>query len=93
MNLDKALEGMFDAEDRLRSSQGVNSPVYMSLEMMRLSSYTGPICNQDIAERLGWEINRVTPRVMELREMNLVVEAYRDVNPKTNRKCIYWKVR
>jgi hypothetical protein len=50
-------------------------------------------CNYDIAKALGWEINRVTPRVMELRERNLVVEAYRDINTETDRKVIYWKVR
>lgn len=48
--------------------------------------------NYDIARLLGWEINRVTPRVKELREMTLVEEAYRDIHPITERKVIFWRV-
>ena len=29
-------------------------------------------CNSEIASRLGWSINKITPRVLELREMGLV---------------------
>lgn len=50
-------------------------------------------CNQEIAKELGWEINRVTPRVMELREFGLVEEAYRDKYPPTNKTVIYWRVK
>ncbi len=53
----------------------------------------GPSANYDIAESLGWGINRVTPRVKELRELGLVKEAYRDLHPSTNRKVIYWEVK
>jgi transcription initiation factor IIE alpha subunit len=51
----------------------------------------GSACNYDIAHELDWEVNRVTGRVMELREMKLVVVAYKEVHPVTNRKVIYWK--
>lgn len=53
----------------------------------------GAACNYDIAHILKWDINRVTPRVLELREKGYIEEAYRDVNPATNRTVIYWKVR
>lgn len=53
---------------------------------------SGRACNYDIAKRLGWPINRVTPRVKELRELNFVREAYRDICPATNRKVIYWEL-
>lgn len=43
MELDKALDGMFDAETKLRSREGVNNPVFMSEQMMRLSQYTGAV--------------------------------------------------
>jgi DNA-binding MarR family transcriptional regulator len=33
--------------------------------------------NAEIAARLGWPINRVTPRMKELREQGLVLEAGR----------------
>lgn len=52
----------------------------------------GAASNYDIARALGWEINRVTPRVKELRELNFVEEAYREVHPATDRKVIFWKV-
>lgn len=52
-----------------------------------------PASNFDIARELGWEINRVTGRVKELREMDLVEEAYREVHPVTNRRVIYWQVK
>lgn len=43
MDLNKALEGLFDAEKSLRSTEGINNPVYMSTHMMRLSQYTGAV--------------------------------------------------
>jgi hypothetical protein len=46
VNLEVALRGVFDAEEKLRSSQGVNSPVFMSENMMRLSSYAGAVEEQ-----------------------------------------------
>jgi len=48
--------------------------------------------NYDIAKDLGWEINRVTPRVKELREMGLVQEAYKSMHPITERTVIYWEI-
>ena len=52
----------------------------------------GAACNYDIAGELNWEINRVTPRVKELRDLGLVEEDYRAVQPITKRKVIYWRV-
>lgn len=43
MELDKALKGMFDAQDRLRSTPGTENPTYMSQHMMRLAQYTGAV--------------------------------------------------
>lgn len=43
MELDKALDGMFNAQDKLRTPEGVNNPIIMSREMMRLSQYTGAV--------------------------------------------------
>src|SRR5438309_5241641 len=43
MDLDKALKGMLDAQGKLRSTQGVNNPVFMSEQMRRLSQYTGAV--------------------------------------------------
>lgn len=37
--------------------------------------YNGPLSNSEIAEQLQWPVNRVTPRVFELRTMGLVKDA------------------
>lgn len=43
MELNEALKVYFDATSKLRTRQGINSPVFMSTEMMRLSQATGSI--------------------------------------------------
>lgn len=62
------------------------------MDCLEVIEREGAASNYDIAKALKWDINRVTGRVKELREMNLVEEAYRDVHPVTNRRVIYWKV-
>lgn len=52
----------------------------------------GAAANYDIAHTLGWDINGVTPRVKELRELGLVRQAYKALHPITDRKVIYWEV-
>lgn len=53
----------------------------------------GKACNMDIAEYLNLPINRVTPRVNELVKIGVVVESHRAINPKTDKRVIYWKVK
>ena len=50
------------------------------------------LCNHDISHILGWEINSVTPRVKELRDMGLVVCSHEKQDPSTNRTVMCWKV-
>lgn len=48
------------------------------------------ICNAEIAQKLGWGINRVTPRTLELREACLVEEmGKKSVN---GRSVMSWRV-
>ena len=48
------------------------------------------ICNAEIAQKLGWGINRVTPRVLELRESGLVEEmGKKSIN---GRMVMSWRV-
>lgn len=57
MELNKALKGMFDAEMLLRSRRGVNEPIFMSEQMMRLSQYAGAV-EEALAEyEKDYEIN------------------------------------
>ena len=52
----------------------------------------GPISNKQIATLLGWEINSVTPRVLELRALEQVKYAGQRLDPKTNRPEMLWSV-
>lgn len=50
------------------------------------------ICNdKQVAEKLGWSINRVTPRRGELVNNGLVELAYKKKDPSTNRTVNYWR--
>lgn len=41
LDLQTGLAGMLDAEDKLRTPQGINDPSYLSEQMMRLAQYVG----------------------------------------------------
>lgn len=43
MKLDIALNGMFAIQNKLRTSEGVTNPTFMSLQMARLAQYTGSV--------------------------------------------------
>jgi len=47
--------------------------------------------NMMIAEFLGWSINRVTPRVFELRKKRLIRQDKIGLCKITNRTAIYWR--
>ena len=49
--------------------------------------------NCELANRLGWPINTVTPRVFELRAAGHVVECCRRECGITGRKAICWKLK
>ena len=48
-------------------------------------------CNHELAKILGWEINRITPRVKELRDKGLVVCVCNKIDSSTNRNVMCWK--
>ncbi|HEU5187073.1 MAG TPA: hypothetical protein VFT87_01075 [Candidatus Saccharimonadales bacterium] len=50
----------------------------------------GPVSNQEIADTLGWPVNRVTGRTFGLRHKGLVEEAYREAY-KTGVRVIHWQ--
>ncbi len=51
-----------------------------------------PATNKQIAKHLGWEINSVTPRTIELRAKHKVIKAYVDKD-ESGRSAIFWKPR
>lgn len=50
----------------------------------------GPMNNRQIAQRLHWDINSVTPRVLELRKKQLVERDRTDVSAE-GRKVMFWR--
>jgi predicted transcriptional regulator len=50
-----------------------------------------PMSNADIAITLGWRINCVTPRVLELREKKLVYNYGDKIDESTGRRCMLWR--
>lgn len=59
--------------------------------VLKVISTRDALCNQEIAEILGWPINQVTGRTNELVERGLVEEAFKDRYVKTNRTVIFWR--
>lgn len=48
--------------------------------------------NHDIARYLQWEINRVTPRVKELRDKGIVIYSHTKNDRITKRRVMCWTV-
>ena len=53
----------------------------------------GKATNRMIAKSLGWDINRVTGRVTELRDKGLIVYAKSHFDTETNRTVNLWKLK
>lgn len=51
-----------------------------------------PLTNTEIADQLGWEINRVTPRIHELRALGQVKDFGKRRCSKTGRKAYQWGI-
>jgi len=58
-----------------------------------LKNELGQGTNRMIAKKLGWDINRVTGRITELREKDLVVHAGDYYDNDTNRTVNLWKCK
>lgn len=60
--------------------------VYVAIQMSKR-----PVCDTELVSYLGMSISSVTARRNELVEMGKIQEAFRAINPKTNKRVIYWK--
>jgi predicted transcriptional regulator len=49
--------------------------------------------NAEIAARLGWPVNRITPRMLELRKMGLVLQSERRNCKATGGTAWAWKAK
>jgi hypothetical protein len=61
--------------------------VYQALRLL------GPSTSMELSRYLGWSINRVTPRVFELRQGFFVVAGEKRPCKITGRTAYEWKVR
>ena len=52
----------------------------------------GEANNNDIAIKLERQINTITPRVVELRQLGLITWSRDDKDPRTRRLTSYWKI-
>lgn len=57
-----------------------------------IAVYGKPINNRLLSLRLGWAVNRVTPRVLELREAGFVREAVSAIDQRTRRRASFWVI-
>ena len=51
------------------------------------------ITNSELAARLEWPINTVTPRTNELVKKDLIKEGYKRICSVTGRKAIAWRIK
>lgn len=61
--------------------------VYVAIQMSKR-----PVNDRELVGFLGVSISSLTARRNELVELGKIEEAFRQVDPKTNRRTIYWKV-
>lgn len=60
------------------------------IKVMEMLDRLGEATNSELAEALEWKINTITPRVLEVRNKGLVVEAKKRVCKITGRVAIAW---
>lgn len=88
MELDKALKGMFAAQNALRGrdKRGINDPTFMSLQMARLAQYTGAVEEKLADLEKSFEINysiELKARLIDKKPPMKVTQAEREVDIQT----------
>lgn len=66
----------------------------MNKKQQEVYSYilkNSPCCNFDISTGLNWPINQITPRVFELRKMNVILPAGVRTS-KTGHAARFWRI-
>jgi biotin operon repressor len=66
---------------------GINQKIVLEVFEQVKGNY---LSNMDVATMLGWSINRITPRVKELRKMNYLMHCGYKVQLQTNKKVMLW---
>lgn len=77
-----------DAYDSIQGTIG-----QMQLQVYNCIKNLGSANNHILSIKLNYPINRITPRVFELREKGLVEQDGIRTDPKTKRKSIFWRIK
>ena len=83
-----SLEAYLEVKPRLGEKQ---KEVYRLLKNATRVGFD--MTNMEIAQALKWSINRVTPRVYELRQAGLVVLSQKRLCSVTGRRAMAWKIK
>ena len=65
----------------------------MRKHIFRAIQAAGPINNRGLKDLLNIDINRITGRVKELRDLGVVIEAFSRKDPVTKRTTAYWMAK
>lgn len=79
-----------DSYEKLAKDNGLSRRQVQVLQILK--NELGMGSNRMIAHKLGWDINRVTGRVKELRSKGLIKYAGDFEDKETNRTVNLWKV-
>ena len=80
-----------DALKAITNLTGKRKQVYDEIKRFTKDPRYKGLTNREIADRLGWEINRVTGRVTELCDRGMVITVDTRLNASTNKQHIVWK--
>ena len=82
----------YDKETSLPAYQEAKQTVDYCRQQVFLTVRKLGVCTDKmISEKLGWPINRVTPRRGELVDNQLVESAYKGPDPVSNRTVNFWQ--
>jgi transcription initiation factor IIE alpha subunit len=62
------------------------------IEVAQAGEQLGTFTDVDLANHLGWTINRITPRRGELVDAGIFIKCGERLGP-TNRRCSVWKLK
>ena len=81
-----------EAFHALQNLSGKRKIVYDEIKRFTKDPRYRGLSNREIADRLGWEINRVTGRVTELFDRGMILTKETRLNASTNRQHTVWKI-
>ena len=80
-------------ETSLEAYESIQPQLGFMQELVLTTINSNPgMSNHDISRFLGIEINKVTPRVKELRDMDLVDFSHYKMDRITHRRVMCWRV-